>query len=1061
MDNLVNTYGAILNDDDIDTEDSQIITRNYRHWISDTQILTCILIYICYLRDGGNFNFCIRIFIQMILYNIPNTDNLEELRHMISDDNLKLQIIRINMMLVLLVPYIIMNFLFTLYDHCKLFNNSVGLVDWFNLINKITDKTLNSTVYIHEGLFINIIGESSMNIEYFNNNINNIIYLMVIDIAIVDYNSPYYIPFKNIDDPRPVDQLIYRFSIWKMIIKQVIFYFKEMSVFKNQTYQGNRAMLENLEILKRQNSGKLKVKANANRSLKKSLSSSNFSDMTTSSSINATTMASSSSSSNTINNTTNNNTINNNIPTSSSASINMDNLENEMNFDQQNLVNKLLQTTFLPPYDNSILSISTTFFNNHNNLKEKELLTYQHLTNRLIPRLENLKDQLNETIRQMNSIKNSSDYKTKNLKREIAKTGGILSDYVTSIELLRTGKSKSSLGTDIKLQNNKIDSKLDPYILKLKLDLQLKDQLYIEAHLKEMYYDLQYKSVQLEKILYTEIQNCISTYTDLIDSELKVVKDNLIQPFKEGFIKNDPTIDWDYFIKNDNKKNFLPINAKNTLDKVKRVRKNSDINYPYRNNAISSCIYSGFLDRKSKYLKSYSKFYYVLTINFLHEFKSNDRIKDLNPLQSFSLTDLTVATVDDDPKKFVIRVYKGSDKDSKTKFTFKSDSIDSALKWIDYLSDLAQFENTIERNLAYDVSDDDDNNNNNNNNSSTNNGIIDNENCIPISTEQNNFLETTSTVSSPASSGRFTSHSRSTSDDLNPKSQYQQVQNSLQQDYFSQTMNNNINNLGNVSFKSIKSQPNMRQVPSNSNIHAKTTSNSRTSSRTSSRASSPSAIKNSSANRPIISPKLGTVTNNSTSNNGPSDYFSYAPRKVQASIIRNGNRLASTGSSGRLTPGSLTNSNSSTLTLNVAMSKNQSSSSINNLDKSPGSSNIPNINIHDSTPVNTERPTIFNDEDNDFVNSENKTVSSGLERRRKTLSEKLDITGLISANKSTNGTKFLGLSDDLGDNLNSISTLPETPGIIPGSMMNQVFDTNQLKIQQQNSAHLPSSQHQP
>lgn len=181
----MNTYGAILNDDDIDTEDSQIITRNYRHWISDTQILTCILIYICYLRDGGNFNFCIRIFIQMILYNIPNTDNLEELRHMISDDNLKLQIIRINMMLVLLVPYIIMNFLFTLYDHCKLFNNSVGLVDWFNLINKITDKTLNSTVYIHEGLFINIIGESSMNIEYFNNNINNIIYLMVIDIAIV------------------------------------------------------------------------------------------------------------------------------------------------------------------------------------------------------------------------------------------------------------------------------------------------------------------------------------------------------------------------------------------------------------------------------------------------------------------------------------------------------------------------------------------------------------------------------------------------------------------------------------------------------------------------------------------------------------------------------------------------------------------------------------------------------------------------------------------------------------------------------------------------------------
>lgn len=193
------------------------------------------------------------------------------------------------------------------------------------------------------------------------------------------------------------------------------------------------------------------------------------------------------------------------------------------------------------------------------------MLTYQHLTNRLIPRLENLKDQLNETIKQMNSIKNSSDYKTKNLKMEIAKTGGIMSDYITSIELLRTGHSKSSLGTTINLKNNRIEAKMDPYILKLKLDLQLKDQLYIEAHLKEMYYDLQYKSVQLEKILYTEIQNCISTYTDLIDSELNAVKDNMIQPFKDGFVKNDPTVDWDYFIRNDCKKKFSTDKCKKYL----------------------------------------------------------------------------------------------------------------------------------------------------------------------------------------------------------------------------------------------------------------------------------------------------------------------------------------------------------------------------------------------------------------------------------------------------------------------------------------------------------------
>jgi hypothetical protein len=861
-----------------------------------------------------------------------------------------------------------------------------------------------------------------------------------------DYHSPYYIPFKNIDDPRPVDQLIYRFSIWKMIIKQIIFYFKEMSVFKSQTFQGNRAMLENLEILRRQNSGRLKVKVNSNKNLKKSLSSNNLKDEEYS------------------NLNTNNNNSNSNNNNNLSHS-NLEISENQLNLDQQNIVNRLLQTTFLPPGDNSILSISSTFFNNHNYLKEKELLTYQHLTNRLIPRLENLKDQLNETIRQMNSIKNASDYKTKNLKMEIAKTGGILSDYITSIELLKTGHSKSSLGTTINLKENEIDSRLDPYILKLKLDLQLKDQLYIEAHLKEMYYDLQFKAVQLEKILYTEIQSCISAYTDLIDSELNAVKDNLILPFKQGFVRNDPTIDWDYFIQNDKKKNFLPINAKNTLSKVKQVRKNSDIIYPYRNNVISSCIYSGYLERKSKYLKNYSKFYYVLTINFLHEFKTNDRIKDLTPIQSFSLNDLTVSIVETDPKKFVLRIYKHDSKEnSKAKYTFKCDSIDSTLKWIDYLSDLTEFDNTIERNISYDVNDDDEDDDDKD----------DETYSVEFQNEQNNFIDsssskTTSPISNiiPLASPSIdnfsilsSNHSRSISDELY-KSQYQQIQNSLQHqqqqqqkspqdDYFNFSSSNN-HHLSNIAFKSIKSQPNMRQS-STSTIPVSNTSgpNSRTSSRSSSRASSPNRGRISRPPSILLSPKLGistptgvtsvtpigisTVSESSTNiATGSGDYFSYAPRKVQASIIRNGNRLASTNS-GRLTPNGGSNNNNG-LAINVS------------LNKSATNLSVPKINIHESSPINTEKPTDidFNFENPGQSSSSSSSSISGLERRRKTLSEKLDITGLVSANnKNNNVNSFLKFPHDFESSHSIVVGLPETPGIIPGSKMNQLFDSNSV-----------------
>lgn len=715
---------------------------------------------------------------------------------------------------------------------------------------------------------------------------------------------------------------------------------------------------------------------------------------------------------------------------------------------------------------------------------------------------------------------------------EIAKTGGVLSDYITSIELLKTGHSKSSLGTTINLTDNKIDSKLDPYILKLKLDLQLKDQLYIEAHLKEMYYDLQYKAVQLEKILYTEIQTCISTYTDLIDAELNSVRNNLIAPFQQNFIKNDPSIDWDYFIKNDNKKNFLPVNAKNTLAKVKSVRKNSDIVYPYRNNVMSSCIYAGYLERKSKYLKNYSKFYYVLTINFLHEFKTDDRIKELSPLQSFPLSDLTIATVDSDPKKFVIRIYKSDSKDvSKAKYTFKCDNLDSSIKWIDYLSDLTSISNIIERNTYYDINVSNESNDDSSirtSNSSikgVNRGYQDDFR----SADQN--LRSGSKVTSKVSTGVSASspqlenqsklnYSKSSGDDLY-KSQYYQIQNSLQQQthspkddyFFSNPINSN--NVSAIPFKSVKSQPalNMRQSSSTSlgmaNSKNSSRTSSRSSSRSSSRASSPPRIRNANPNTSsnpnlaaasnsnpnirasaLMSPKLvssssaTTTPTGSNFGNSGGDYFSYTPRKVQASIIRNGSRLASNSSlaTARLTP----NSNSSSgLTINVNMNKEMS-----NLPTQLSTSNsqsLPKINILESSPITPKNSILVKPEDkedeqndqnaqniqndqniqsdwntqsdwnaqnnwnaqNDW-NAPNEQDSAALQKRRQTLSEKLDMTGLINANSATTASSssdsntpaaLLKLPKNT-DPLNQFQGLIQTPGVIPGSRMNQIFDTS-------------------
>ncbi|OWB64601.1 hypothetical protein B5S29_g5760 [[Candida] boidinii] len=72
-----------------------------------------------------------------------------------------------------------------------------------------------------------------------------------------NYNSPYFCVFdSNSSKPKPIDLLINRFTIWKMILKHLIFYLKEIGIFKQQTYLGNKAMIQNLELLSKQSNGK-------------------------------------------------------------------------------------------------------------------------------------------------------------------------------------------------------------------------------------------------------------------------------------------------------------------------------------------------------------------------------------------------------------------------------------------------------------------------------------------------------------------------------------------------------------------------------------------------------------------------------------------------------------------------------------------------------------------------------------------------------------------------------------------------------------------------------------
>ncbi|AOA63128.1 Putative glycerol channel activator [Komagataella phaffii CBS 7435] len=447
-----------------------------------------------------------------------------------------------------------------------------------------------------------------------------------------DPSSPYHIALPL--NPHPVEQLVNRFTIWKKLIKELIFYFKELSSLKQHYYELNIHMLNNIKLL---------TKPSA-----KSVAPLDHND----------------------------------DPTGELAAFTGTTEE------------KFMKTAFLPPSGSSITSVRNTLHNYHRALAEKELVTYNQLTLKVIPRLENFKRSLNSKIKEILTLKN--DFKLQKIKSQVAMTGQLLSDYVNVIELFNRGSTTTPSGLDTSEKyNSKLTSsgKYDPYVLKLRFDLQLRQQLLEENMVRESFLSIQKAGLLLEEVVYKEVQNAFGKFANLIDAEVNTVKKNLVEDLKEGFLKNVPSSDWDYFILND-KANFLNISSKEILN-PSPGRKLSNIVYPYQKKLAARCIRSGHLEKKNKLLKSYAKGYYVLTLNFLHEFKTPDRKKEYMPQSSLPLDRVVLKESDRESRKFVLH-----DTSTKTNHIFKCvDAVDAG-KWYTDLKELTKYASSIERNTV-------------------------------------------------------------------------------------------------------------------------------------------------------------------------------------------------------------------------------------------------------------------------------------------------------------------------------------------------------------------------
>lgn len=332
---------------------------------------------------------------------------------------------------------------------------------------------------------------------------------------------------------------------------------------------------------------------------------------------------------------------------------------------------RAVQNFFMPAGSGSIQELPSILNQYHGTIASHASRMSKELTNDIIPRLEDLRRDLLVKIKEIKSLQ--SDFKNSCFK-ELQQTKIDMRRYLEAIEEAHHGPPKH-----------------DPYLAKIVLDRQIRKQLSEENFVHEAFDNLESSGSELENVVVMEIQNSLTIYARLIGEESQLVFDILLSRLDGGFLSRDPAFEWDNFIKKD--PNFIAPNLP--------MRKLKEISYKYQYDPLSYEIRSGVLERRSKFLKSYSKGYYVLTPNFLHEFKTSDRKKDQVPMMSLPLGECTVTehskpgSSDD---KFVLHAKQNGIIHRGHNWVFRTENYDSMMAWFEDLKVLTSLNGLKEKN---------------------------------------------------------------------------------------------------------------------------------------------------------------------------------------------------------------------------------------------------------------------------------------------------------------------------------------------------------------------------
>ncbi|PHH56171.1 Phosphatidylinositol 4,5-bisphosphate-binding protein SLM1 [Ceratocystis fimbriata CBS 114723] len=300
----------------------------------------------------------------------------------------------------------------------------------------------------------------------------------------------------------------------------------------------------------------------------------------------------------------------------------------------------------------------------HSRLAVNEAEKSQAIEEDVIAALTSLRSELSSKIKEIRNL--AGDFKS-NIEQEIDNTK-------KSVRSLNDAISQNASGTE-----PSVTGKSDPYLLRHSVDRQVEKQLKEENYIQQAHINLETSGRELESIVVYEIQKSFNAIAGMLKRESTLAY-NTSEDLRSGVISMPRDAEWDHWLKSRDDM-FLTNVPRRTAQQII---------YPGMDHPSCHMIRSGPLERKGKYLKSFTAGWYVLLPTHLHEFKSAD---SPTPVMSLYLPDQTLGSHSasgGSNNKFILKGRQTGTLHRGHTWIFRAESYQDMLGWYKDIKDLLE-----------------------------------------------------------------------------------------------------------------------------------------------------------------------------------------------------------------------------------------------------------------------------------------------------------------------------------------------------------------------------------